>query len=53
MELEAGALTRAVRAEKSPLCLAQRNSYRERHGETRAGTEELRIPKLRERCESN
>lgn len=33
--------------EKSPLRTAQRNGYRDRDRETRAGTVELRIPKLR------
>ena len=33
--------------EKSPERLAQRNGYRERDWQTRAGTVELRIPKLR------
>ena len=47
MELEVGALTGAAPGEKSPLRLAQRNGYRERDWETRAGTVELRIPKLR------
>jgi len=47
MELEVGALTWAAHGEKSPLRLAQRNGYRERNWETRAGTVELRIPKLR------
>src|SRR3954454_2340156 len=47
MELEVGAATGAGYGEKSPLRLAQRNGYRDRDWETRAGTVELRIPKLR------
>ena len=47
MELEMGAATGAGYGEKTPLRLAQRNGYRERDWETRAGTVELRIPKLR------
>jgi putative transposase len=47
MELEVGALTGAGYGEKSPERLAQRNGYRERDWQTRAGTVELRIPKLR------
>src|SRR5204862_898762 len=47
MELEVGAATGAGFGEKTPLRLVQRNGYRERDWETRAGTVELRIPKLR------
>src|SRR5664279_1178503 len=47
MELEVGALTGAAYGEKSAERLAQRNGYRERDWETRAGTVDLRIPKLR------
>src|ERR1043165_7632398 len=47
MELEVGAATGAGYGEKSPLRTVQRNGYRERDWETRAGTVELRIPKLR------
>ncbi len=47
MELEIGGLTGAAYGEKNPERLAQRNGYRERDWETRAGTVELRIPKLR------
>ena len=47
MELEVGSLTGAGFGEKSPERLAQRNGYRDRDWETRAGTVELRIPKLR------
>ncbi len=47
MEMEVGALTGAGYGEKNPERLAQRNGYRDRTWETRAGTVELRIPKLR------
>ena len=47
MELEVTAKTGAAFGEKSPERLAQRNGYRDRDWETRAGTVELRIPKLR------
>ena len=47
MELEVAALTGAPFGEKNPERLAQRNGYRERDWQTRAGTVELRIPKLR------
>ncbi|KAB1088292.1 IS256 family transposase [Neorhizobium galegae] len=47
MALEVGAVTGAGYGEKSALRVAQRNGYRDRDWETRAGTVELRIPKLR------
>jgi putative transposase len=47
MEMEVGAATGAGYGEKNPLRLNQRNGYRDRDWETRAGTVELRIPKLR------
>ena len=47
MEMEVGGLTGAGYGEKSPGRLVQRNGHRERDWQTRAGTVELRIPKLR------
>jgi transposase-like protein len=47
MALEVESLTGAAPGERSPDRLNQRNGYRERDWETRAGTVELRIPKLR------
>ncbi|WP_337876313.1 transposase, partial [Elioraea sp.] len=47
MELEIGGLTGAGYGEKSAERLVQRNGYRERDWQTRAGTVDLRIPRLR------
>jgi transposase-like protein len=47
MELEVAGLTGAGYGEKSSERLVQRNGYRDRDWETRAGRVELRIPKLR------
>jgi len=47
MELEVESLAGAGYGEKSAERLVQRNGYRDRDWETRAGTVELRIPKLR------
>jgi len=47
MELEVESKTGAGYGEKSAERLVQRNGYRDRLWETRAGTVELRIPKLR------
>src|ERR1700686_1239368 len=46
MEVEVEGLTGAGYGEKSPERLVQRNGYRDRTWEPRAGTVELRIPKL-------
>src|ERR671920_615328 len=47
MELEVEGLTGAAHGERSPDRTNHRNGYRDRSWETRAGTVELRIPKLR------
>ena len=47
MELEVEAATGAAKGARSPLRTAQRNGYRERSWETRAGRLELAIPRLR------
>ena len=47
MELEVSGLTGAGFGEKSPERLAQRNGYRDRDWQTRAGSVELRSPRLR------
>ena len=44
MEMEVAGLTGAAYGEKSAERLAQRNGYRERDWETRAGTVDLRDP---------
>ncbi len=47
MELEVESLTGAGYSEKSAELLAQRDGYRDRDWDTRAGTIEVRIPTLR------
>src|SRR5258707_15554669 len=47
IELEAESLCGAGHGERSPDRRNQHNGYRERDWETRAGTVEMRIPKLR------
>jgi putative transposase len=44
MELEVGSLTGAGYGEKSPERLAQRNGYRDRDWQTRAGTSSCAFP---------
>src|SRR3954451_15125575 len=47
MELESDGLCGAAHGERSAERVNQRNGYRDRDWQTRAGTVELRIPKLR------
>jgi transposase-like protein len=47
MELEVGEVTGIAHGERSPDRLVQRNGYRDRDWQTRVGTVELRVPKLR------
>ena len=47
MALEVEGLTGAGHGERSADCITHRNGYRDRSWETRAGTVELKIPKLR------
>jgi hypothetical protein len=47
MELEVERKTGTAHGERSPDRLVQRNGYRERNWETRVGTIDLQIPKLR------
>jgi transposase-like protein len=47
MAMEVESLTGAAHGERSPARINQRNGYRERDWQTRVGTVELEIPKLR------
>ena len=47
MQLETDTLCGAAPGERTPDRLNQRNGYRDRDWQTRAGNVELRIPKLR------
>ncbi len=47
MALEVEGLAGAAHGERSPERITHRNGYRDRVWETRAGTVELKIPKLR------
>ena len=47
MELEVQGLTGAEHGERSPERINRRNGYRDRPWETRAGTVDLKVPKLR------
>src|ERR671923_143758 len=47
MDLDVESCTGAAHGERSPERINQRNGYRQRTGETRAGAVELAIPKLR------
>jgi transposase-like protein len=47
MDLEVESLTGAAHGERSPARINHRNGYRQRTWETRAGTVDLEIPKLR------
>ncbi len=48
MEAEVEAMTGAERGERSPERITHRNGYRDRPWDTRVGTLDLRIPKVRE-----
>src|SRR4051812_33063472 len=48
MELEVQEQLAAERYERSPLRQGQRNGYREREWDTRVGTIELKVPRVRD-----